>query len=156
MRIKTLLILITFYAFTKALPAQTHPYTIEDVVGTYTKKHNDSLEKLNYGTVTKLHRSLTLFPDGRFEYHNFRKLQDQEDENWYARGTWTLNGKIISFSNTEKDLSMPNTIDLNNTKARFFKKSPRNKSLKKQPTYIQFYQSENRIIKRLKLFKTNE
>ena len=156
MRIKTLLVLIAFYTFVKTVPAQTHPYTTEDVVGTYTKNHNDSLEKINFGTVTKLHRSLILFPDGRFEYHNFRKLQDQKDENWYARGTWTLNGKVISFSNTEKDLSMPNTIDLNNTKARFFKKSPRNKSPKKQPTYIQFYQSENRIIKRLKLFKTNE
>lgn len=151
-----LLFLILFYAFAKAGIAQTTTYTTEDVNGIYGKSFSNNEQEQHYGSVTTINRSIILSPDGRFEYHNFRQIKDQEEEHWYAQGNWTLEGKVISFTTTEQDINDKYTINLNNSKARFFKKSPRNTSLKAQPTYIRFFKSDNRTIQGLKLFKNNE
>ena len=156
MKIKVLLFILLGCAFAKNGVSQTSAFTKEDVSGIYSKGYNATSKSLNFITNTKLTLSITLAPDGRFEYHNFRQLEDQEEEHWWARGNWVLEGKVIQFSTTADDINEQYDIDLNNTKARFFKKSPRNKSSKPQPTYIQFYESENRVLKHLKLFKTNE
>ena len=70
--------------------------------------------------------------------------------------TGDLRVKLFFFTTTKDDINDQFTIDLNNTKARFFKKSPRSKSPKIQPTYIRFFESDYSLTKNLKLPKTDE
>ena len=151
-----LVVLVFTFAFAKTGTAQTSAFTKDDVSGVYSIGFETTSESSKFSASTKFTRSLALSPDGRFKYHNFRQLKDQEEEHWWARGNWTLEGKVVIFTTTENDMNDQFTIDLNNTKARFFKKSPRNKSPKIQPTYIQFFESENQILQHLKITKTDE
>jgi len=149
-------VLVFNFAFAKMGTAQISAFTTEDIPGVYSKGFETTSESSKFNTSTKFTRSLTLSPNGRFEYHNFRQLKGQEAEHWWSRGSWTLEGKVVLFTTTEDDINEQYNIDLNNTKARFFKKSHRNKSLKSQPTYIQFFESENGVVKHLKLPKIHE
>lgn len=156
MKNKLLLLAFLIFAFAKMGTAQNSPFTTDDVSGVYSKGVDTTSENAKFDTSIKFTRSLTLAPNGRFEYHNFRQLKGQEEEHWWARGNWKLEGKVVVFTTTEDDINDQFTIDLNNTKARFFKKSPRNKSPKIQPTYIQFFESDYSLTKNLKLPKTDE
>ena len=151
-----LVVLVFTFAFAKTGTAQTSAFTKDDVSGVYSKGFETTSESLKFNASTKFTRSLKLSPNGRFEYHNFRQLKGQEEEHWWARGNWKLEDKVVIFTTTENDMNNQFTIDINNTKARFFKKSARSKSPKNQPTYIQFFESENQILQHLKLTKTDE
>lgn len=132
MKKQLLMVFVICYAFAKAAVAKTTTFTVEDVAGTY--KKGGEVININIAPKTSIITwLLNLTPDGRFEYHNFRQLEGQEED---------INDKY--------------TINLDTTKARFFKKSKRNKSPEKQPTYIRFFESDYRITQNLKLFKTND
>jgi hypothetical protein len=156
MKNKFLLLAFLMFAFAKMGNAQTSAFTTDDVSGVYSKGFETTSESSKFNTSTKFTRSLTLSPNGRFEYHNFRQLKGQEEEHWWARGNWRLEGKVVFFTTTKDDINDQFTIDFNNTKARFFKKSPRSKSPKIQPTYIRFFESDYSLTKNLKLPKTDE
>lgn len=156
MKLRLLICYVLFFAFAKAGFSQITPYTLEDISGAYVRDPAKTQLQNNNEVDTRFEWSLTLSPDGRFEYHNFRQIKGQEEEHWYGQGAWSFKGKIIYFVTNATDLDSKYTIDLNNSKARFFKKSERNTSNKKQPTYIQFFTSEYPVAKRLKLFKTHE
>lgn len=151
-----LLLLLIFSAFAKISTAQTSAFTTDDVAGIYVKDFPYVIQDEKPGPGADHSWSLTLSTDGTFEYHNFRQLKGQAEEHWYAQGNWSFDGKIISFTTSASDIDEKYKIDLNNSKARFFKKSPRSKSVKAKPTYVQFYESKYSITQSLKLFKTNE
>lgn len=156
MKQKLLLFFLFFYAFAKIGTAQTSAFTPEDVAGVYGKGYDTMEPVQNFGEITQVGWKLTLSPDGRFEYHNFRKSKDREDEHWKARGNWTFKKNVVFFTTAPGDINETYFVDLNNSKARFFKKSPRNKSLKPQPTYIHFFESDYNLTRTLKLPKINE
>ena len=156
MNIKYLNLVVIFFAFAKVSFAQTSAFTTKDVIGTYTNDYRKALITNPEVTSLPVQWQLILSPDGTFEYHNSRQLKGQPEEHWYARGQWTLKGKIVSFTSSPQDIDDKYTINLNGSKARFFKKSPRNNSPKPQPTYIHFFKSDYAVTKSLKLHKTNE
>lgn len=109
---------------------------------------------LNDGT--KIKWTLSLNTDGTFLYHFLRDLsaisKPNIEENYYGKGTWQTDGKVIVLLSKEtEDLNEQYTINLNNSKARYITKSPRDKSNKGVKTALLFYESE--IIKGLELIK---
>jgi len=108
------------------------------------------------GTIVKW--TLTLNEDGTFLYHFLRDLsaisKPNKEENYYGKGTWVLEGKsVIFFSNESDNLVGSYTLNLNNSKARYITKSPRDKTDKVVETALQFYESETFHIKGLKVTK---
>lgn len=110
--------------------------------------------KLSDGTKVKW--TLTLDEDGTFLYHFFRDISAvsklNTEENYYGKGTWIAEGKIVTlFSNETDNLEGQYTVNLNNSKARYITKSPRDKSNKVVKPALLFYESFQ--IKGLELFK---
>ncbi|GAA4235498.1 hypothetical protein GCM10022291_17560 [Postechiella marina] len=105
---------------------------------------------------TELKWTVTLNKNGSFIYNFYRKHKKgvPEEENFYGKGTWRLNGKIINFfTNPETEINEIYKMDFTNTKARYVSKSPRNESAKTTKTAIKFYQSDLFAITGLELFK---
>lgn len=107
---------------------------------------------------TKIKWKLTLEEDGTFLYHFLRDLsaisKANTEENYYGKGTWILEGKsVILLSKKEDELKGQYSLNLNNSKARYITKSPRDKSDKVIKTALRFYESETFHIKGLELFK---
>jgi len=105
---------------------------------------------------TKIKRTLTLNEDGTFLYHFLRDVSAvskvNTEENYYGKGTWIGEGKsVVLFSKETDNLNGLYTENLNNSKARYITKSPRDTSDKVVKTALRFYESEN--IKGLELFK---
>lgn len=112
--------------------------------------------KNSEGTIIKW--TLTLNEDGTFLYHFLRDLSSISkpniEENYYGKGTWVLEGKlVILHSNKTDDLNEQYTINLNNSKARYITKSPRDTSDRVIKTALRFYEPEASHIKGLELFK---
>lgn len=133
-------ILILFLLFSINLFAQSGVYVKEPI-------NNDG---------TKIKWTLELNSDGTFLYHFLRDLSAvskvNTEENYYGKGTWTFEGKIVTlFSNEDDNFNGHYTLNLNNSKARYITKSPRDKSDKIVKTAIRFYESET--IKGLELFQ---
>ena len=108
------------------------------------------------GTIIKW--TLNLNEDGTFLYHFLRDLsaisKANTEENYYTKGTWKLEGKSVVFFSKEKDhLNEIYILNLNNSKARYNTKSPRDKSDNIVKTALRFYESETFHIKGLELFK---
>jgi len=106
------------------------------------------------GTIVKW--TLTLNNDGSFLYHFLRDLsaisKPNKEENFYGKGTWKTEKNLVFLSaNKETDFNERYTIDLNNSKARYITKSPRDKSDRVVKPALLFYESQH--IKGLKLFK---
>src|SRR5690606_39099639 len=83
------------------------------------------------GTIVKW--TLTLNEDGTFLYHFLRDLsaisKPNKEENFYGKGTWVLEGKSVVFFSSESDiLDETYSVNLNNSKARYITKSPRDKT----------------------------
>jgi hypothetical protein len=135
----TLLILI--FCFNLSLLAQA---------GTYTRfpKSSDG---------TKIKWTLSLNPEGTFLYHFLRDLsaisKANSEENFYAKGTWKSEYKIVCFYSKPSDINDEFSVNLNNSKARYITKSPRDKSDNIVKTALLFYESETFHIKGLELFK---
>ena len=105
---------------------------------------------------TKIKRTLTLNEDGTFLYHFLRDISAiskvNTEENYYGKGTWILEGKsVILLSKDRDNLDGKYTKNLNNSKARYITKSPRDTSDKVVKTALRFYESVE--LKGLELFK---
>lgn len=126
------LLLVIFLFFSEFISAQTN----EEVAGIYGVTFDAS-----NSTIVD---TLTLHSDGTFFFHEFDKhdMGIPPGRNQYAKGTWKLENKIITFATSEVDFDEKHTLDFNTTKARFITKSPRDKSDRDIKTSIQFYESD--------------
>jgi len=105
---------------------------------------------------TKVKWTLTLNEDGTFLYHFLRDISAiskvNTEENYYGKGIWILEGKsVILLSKDTDNLDGKYTKNLNNSKARYITKSPRDTSDKVVKTALRFYESVE--LKGLELFK---
>lgn len=116
--------------------------------GTYVRE-----PKLNDGSIIKW--TLSLNEDGTFLYHFFRDLAGtlNPEGHYYGKGIWESEGLLVYFKSDTSSLNDEFTVNLNNSKARIKRKSPRDTSDKIVMTSIWFYESESDVIKGLKLFK---
>lgn len=99
---------------------------------------------------------LYLNENGTYTFHYYSKILQVIPPivHKYGKGKWTDNGKIVSFfSDKEKDFDEKYTLDLNNSRARFIQKSPRDKTERIIKTRLQFFESENFLIERIAVFK---
>jgi hypothetical protein len=117
--------------------------------GIYTRGNPNSTD----GTIIKW--TLSLNQDGTFLYHFLRDIVGEmnPEENFYGKGTWKVEGKIISFYAKSTDINDEFSVDLNNSKARYITKSPRDKTDKVVKTALRFYESETFHIPGLELYK---
>jgi hypothetical protein len=119
-------------------------------VGTYTsrKPHLGA-----DGTIIKW--TLSLNQDGTFLYHFLRDIVGEmnPEENFYGKGIWNVEGKIVTFYAKPTDVNDEFSVDLNNSKARYITKSPRDKTDKLVKTALRFYESETFHIPGLELYK---
>ena len=129
-------VLVTFNVFSQA--------------GVYTRGSSDSRED---GTIIKW--TITLNQDSTFLYHFLRVAgAGNPEENYYGKGTWQKEGKIVVFSSNRKnDFNEKYTVNLNNSKARYITKSPKDESDKVVKTALRFYKSETFHIEGLTVFK---
>ena len=113
--------------------------------------------EINNKDQTVVKWTLTLNEDGAFLYHFFRDIsavsKSSNEVNFYGKGTWVLDGKLFKFRCNDDDLSGQYTVNLNNSKARYITKSPRDKSDKVVKTALLFFESETTHIKGLELYK---
>ena len=120
----------------------------EEFAGKYVWISNNTNANFKY--------TLTLQPDGTFTLHSYTyHLQANTPEsNQYGKGTWTATKKILSFTtNSNTDFDNIYTLDLNNSKARYISKSPRDKSNSVVKTKIKFYASNIGWIKGIEMRK---
>jgi hypothetical protein len=99
---------------------------------------------------------LTLNEDGTFLFHSYQKMQGgiPPEVNTYGKGKWTAKDNLITFSSDKKtDFDEKNTLDFNNSTARFVTKNPRDKSDKVVKTKLTFVESQIRWMQRLDIFK---
>ena len=72
--------------------------------------------------------TLTLNKDNTFIFHSYRKHENGIPSimHKYGKGTWRLEGKIISFTaDKEQDFNKKYTLNFNHSKARFISKPKR-------------------------------
>ena len=127
-------------------------WTVSAQSGIYSR---GSLNQKADGAIIKW--TLSLHPDGTFLYHFLRDLSAispiNVEEKFYGKGTWKPQGKQILFFSEKEDMDEEYTVNLNNSKARYITKSPRDTSDKIVKTALRFYASETFHIKGLVLFK---
>lgn len=143
--IKNNLILL-FLITSSSLFSQT-----DKIVGEYFRDLGDSKHKIEY--------TLTLNPDYTFTFYYYSKMDMviQETKHQYGKGTWRVDGKVVSFfTNSENDFDEKYTLDFNKSQARFIIKSPRDKSDRVVKTRLQFFESGIFWIKGLDIFKTTQ
>ena len=101
-----------------SLSAQSNQFS-----GDYARSLSDDKHIIEY--------KLTLNQDGTFLFHSYRKMQGgtPPEENKYGKGKWSVKDNVVTFSSDKKDdFDAKNTLDFNNSKARFVTKNPRDKS----------------------------
>ncbi|PHS67512.1 MAG: hypothetical protein COB12_03560 [Flavobacterium sp.] len=138
------IILFLLLTFSTTIIAQTEKYA-----GNY-EAHFD----FNHNGVITY--TLILKPDGTFTFHNYRKISAKNpEENSYGQGTWKVEKENVLYFHTDanSDLDDKYTIDFTNTKARYYTKSPRDKSDKIVKTKLKFFESDIPWIKGWELFK---
>ncbi len=138
------LVLILLLIFSATIIAQTEKYA-----GNYVA-HFDFNEN---GVITY---TLILKPDGSFTFHNYRKISTKNpEENSYGKGTWKEEKDTVLYFYTDanSDIDDKYTINFTNTKARYYTKSPRDKSDKIVKTKLKFYESDIPWVKGWELFK---
>ena len=100
---------------------------------------------------------LNLNSDWTFDFHSYTNHQNGIPPivHKYGKGTWSVDGKIVSFiTNEEKDFDEKYTLDFNASKARFITKPSRDKTDRIIKTRLKFYESEIFWIEGLDIFKT--
>lgn len=103
-----------------------------------------------------IENTLTLYPDGTFLFHFYRKINEQTpEENWYAKGKWAVEKKdhLFFYINKDIDLDEKHTLNFSKTKARYVSASPRRISGNSIKTSLIFYSSEIFWVKGMKLYK---
>jgi len=108
----------------------------ETVAGEYTREWK--------GSNGESLRKIILNLDGTFLFHTWERHDGglPPERNFYAKGSWKLDKKIISFSTNINDLNDKYTLNFNKTKARFNTRSPRDRSNRDIKTCLFFYDSE--------------
>jgi len=99
---------------------------------------------------------LSLNEDGTFLFHFYRKIDTSHpDENQYGKGNWKVGkANVLYFTTNENnDLDETHTLNFTNSKARFYEKSPRDKSAKIIKKHLRFYDSDIPWVKGMKLIK---
>jgi len=101
-------------------------------------------EKISDATNAYIQYTLELKNDGTFEFHSYHNIEAnlERESNYYGRGTWTADGKVVTLNTSQTDFSEKYTLDFSGTKGRFITKSRRNKSDREIPTSIRFFKSE--------------
>jgi len=138
------LLVVLFFLVSITIAGQTDKF-----VGKYEVVHEASNANISYDIV--------LNPNGTFLFHSFRHvlIGENKEENSYGKGVWKpqKNNLIYFFTNHKNDIDNTHTLNLNNTKARFISKSPRDKSDRVIKTALKFYESELFWVKGMELFK---
>ena len=99
---------------------------------------------------------MTLHGDGTFTFHFYRdhKAGIPAITNQYGKGTWSMDGKVVSFfTNEQRDLDEKHTLDFSNSRARFITKPARDKTDRIIKTRLKFFESKIFWIERLEIFK---
>jgi len=138
------IILILILVICTTLTAQTEKHS-----GTYIATYDVNGEGI-------IEYTLVLKPDGTFTFHNYRQISEKySKENSYGQGIWKeeKNNVLYFYTDINSDLDDKYTIDFTNTKARYYTKSPRDKSDKIVKTKLKFYESDIPWIKGWELFK---
>lgn len=120
----------------------------QDISGEYEMIYDTSNSYISY--------KLLLNPDGRFTFHFYRKNDCTTcvEENQYAQGSWeSKEKKLVLTADPASDLNEKYTLDLNNSKAHYITKSPRDKSDKLVNTRLKFYQSDIFWVKGIELHR---
>jgi hypothetical protein len=136
-------IIILFFTFNLTLLAQSDKY-----VGDYEIRYDTKNAIIEY--------KLKLNSDGTFLFHSYSNhfKATPPEQNKYGKGNWKSEKKVLSFfTNKEQDFDETHTIDLNNSKARFISKSPRDKSDRIIKTALKFYESEVFWVKGMDIYK---
>lgn len=100
--------------------------------------------------------NMTLNEDGTFLFHYYSKILTgiPPEVNKYGKGKWTMQDNLITFSSDkQKDFDEKNTLDFNNTKARFVTKSPRDQTDKIVKVRIRFFESEISWMRTINMLK---
>ena len=119
----------------------------------YVGKYEANFNINNEGTIEYI---LSLKLDGTFIFHFYRQLDpSQPKENKYGKGTWKVekNNTLYFYTNNSTDLDDKHILDFTNSKARYYTKSPRDKTDKIVKNNLRFYDSEIFWVKGMKLFK---
>ena len=101
----------------------------------------------------KIKYELSLKSDGTFNFHFYRKLAKNPEENKYGKGTWTIKNNQVYFTSNTLDLDDNHTLNFNNSVARFKFKSPRDKSDRIVKTALIFYESSIYWVEGMQIFK---
>lgn len=98
---------------------------------------------------------LTLHQDGTFLFHYYSKIKHgtPPEVNSYGKGKWSIKDNLITFSNQKEDFDKKYTLVLNNSKARFITKNPRDKTDQIVQTNLVFLESEIFWLKNIVVFK---
>jgi len=115
--------------------------------GSYTISYNTPQGDIRYALILKEDSSFT------YHFYRFSKCASCRKENYYAKGKWLIEKKIIYFSSSADDMDDTYTLNFNNSKAHFIKKSPRDKTDRVIPEALHFYESEISWVKGMKLLK---
>lgn len=85
---------------------------------------------------------LTLNPNGTFLFHfyDYRENGTLKERTKYGKGTWTSNKRLIFLKAEVSDIDATHVLNLNDTKARYDTKSPRDKSDRDIKTSIRIYE----------------
>lgn len=137
--------LLTIIVLTVSVTVFSQPASYS---GTYSMRYDTSNAELEY--------TLNLNEDGTFKFHFYRNNDCSTCvvENSYGKGTWTTKKNLIYFSvDQNTDLDEEHTLNLNNSKARVDRKSPRNKSPEIVPDTLRFYESDIFWVSGMKLIK---
>lgn len=100
-------------------------------------------------------RTLILSIDGTFMFHTYEPHDGglPSERNFYGKGTWTSNKNLVYFSTNPSDLFGKQSLDFNNTKARYNTKSLRDRSDRDIKTSLRFYESKVFWLKGMLLLK---
>ncbi|MEP2935355.1 MAG: hypothetical protein ABJM06_06530 [Gilvibacter sp.] len=99
--------------------------------------------EINTNEGGKIAYNLVLEQDSTFTFTYYRKLAtDRAEQTTHCQGSWTLlNAKKIELIANTKLFDTPDFINLEETKAHYITKSPRDKSGRKVPTVLKIYQT---------------
>lgn len=108
------------------------------------KEHAGNYEYKSESTSHLLQYNLTLNPNGTFLFKYYRNIENQipNEDIKYGKGTWTSNKRLIFLNVEDTDIDATHVLNLNNTKARYDTKSPRDKSGRDIKTSIRVYESD--------------
>ncbi|MCM4153914.1 hypothetical protein DHD05_20180 [Arenibacter sp. N53] len=103
----------------------------------------------------ELKYTLSLNPEGTFLFHSYKKDTRAlpPEKNRYGRGKWTMDKNIVSLMTNTTDVVDSLSLDLNNTKARFDSKSPRDLTNRDIKTKLTIYGSDILWLKGIEIFK---